>query len=41
MIWAAVLVLHIVLRLPDVALWIGFPILFIPWFLLGPDWFDR
>jgi len=41
-VWAAMLVLHIVLRLHDVGLWIGFPLLFVPWLLFGPsNWFDR
>ena len=41
-VWAAMLVLHLVLRLYDVALWIAFPLLFVPWLLLGPsNWFDR
>ena len=41
-IWAAVLGLHLILRLPDVWLWIGFPALFLPWLLFGPsNWFDR
>ena len=41
-IWAAVLALHIALRLHDIGLWIGFPLLFLPWVLLGPsNWFDR
>ena len=36
------LVLHLVLRLHDVGLWIGFPLLFVPWLLFGPsNWFDR
>ena len=41
-VWAAVLTLHIALRLPDIGLWIGFPLLFLPWLLFGPsNWFDR
>lgn len=37
-----VLTLHLMLRLPDVWLWIGFPALFAPWVLLGgSQWFDR
>jgi hypothetical protein len=41
-IWAAVLAIHVVFRLPDIGLWIGFPALFAPWLLLGPqNWFDR
>jgi hypothetical protein len=37
-----VLGLHIVLHLRDVDLWIAFPLLFVPWLLLGPsNWFDR
>ena len=41
-VWAAVLGLHLLLRLPDIGLWIGFPLLFLPWVLLGPsNWFDR
>ncbi len=41
-IWAAMVVLHLVLRLHDIGLWIGFPLLFVPWILLGPsNWFDR
>jgi hypothetical protein len=40
-IWAVVLVIHLVLRLPDVWLWIGFPALFVPWLLFGAKtWFD-
>ncbi len=40
-IWAAMLVLHLALRLPDVWLWIAFPALFVPYLLLGPKtWFD-
>jgi hypothetical protein len=41
-VWVAVLGLHLILRLPDVWLWIGFPALFLPWLLFGPsNWFDR
>ena len=41
-VWAAILALHIVLRLGDIALWIGFPLLFLPWLLFGSsNWFDR
>ena len=40
-IWAVVLLIHLVLRLPDVWLWISFPALFVPWLLFGPkNWFD-
>ncbi len=35
------LVLHLALGLRDVWLWICFPLLFVPWLLFGPDWFDR
>ncbi len=42
MIWAVVLLLHIMLRLPDIGLWIGFPALFLPWILFGgSSWLDR
>jgi hypothetical protein len=40
-IWAAMLSLHLILRLPDVWLWIAFPALFLPWMLFGPSNFDR
>lgn len=41
-IWAAVVALHLVLHLHDLALWIAFPLLFAPWLLFGPsNWFDR
>lgn len=41
-VWAAILLLHLTLRLKDVGLWIGFPLLFVPWLLFGPsNWFDR
>ncbi len=41
-VWAGVLALHLLLRLPDIALWICFPLLFLPWLLFGPsNWFDR
>ncbi len=40
-IWAGVLLLHLALRLPDVLLWICFPLLFAPFLLLGgKTWFD-
>jgi hypothetical protein len=40
-VWATVLTIHIALRLGDVLLWIGFPLLFLPWLLFGPkNWFD-
>ncbi len=36
------LTLHFALHLHDVALWICFPLLFLPWLLFGPsNWFDR
>ena len=41
-IWAVMLALHLILRLPDVWMWIGFPALFVPWLLFGgSQWFDR
>lgn len=41
-IWIAMLIVHIVFKLGDLRLWIGFPLLFLPWVLLGPsNWFDR
>jgi len=41
-VWAVVVALHAVLRLPDIRLWIGLPLLFAPWLLFGPsNWFDR
>jgi hypothetical protein len=41
-VWAAMLTLHLILRLPDVGLWIGIPLLFLPFLLFGPsNWFDR
>jgi len=41
-LWVVMVVLHLVLRLHDIGLWIGFPLLFVPWLLLGPsNWFDR
>ena len=41
-LWVVMLTLHIVLRLGDVALWICFPLLFVPWLLFGAsNWFDR
>ena len=41
-VWAVVVALHIWLRLPDIRLWIGLPLLFVPFLLLGPsNWFDR
>jgi hypothetical protein len=40
-VWATVLTIHVVLRLGDILLWIGFPVLFLPWVLFGPkNWFD-
>jgi len=36
------LALHLALRLPDVGLWIAFPLLVAPWLLFGSsNWFDR
>ena len=41
-VWAGMLALHLILRLHDVGLWIGFPLLLLPWLLFGPsNWFDR
>jgi hypothetical protein len=41
-VWAVMLALHLILHLPDVWLWIGFPALFVPWVLFGgSQWFDR
>jgi hypothetical protein len=41
-IWGAILALHVALHLGDILLWIGFPLLFLPWILLGgSNWFDR
>jgi hypothetical protein len=41
-IWAFMVVLHLALRLHDIGLWLCFPLLFVPWLLLGPsNWFDR
>ena len=34
--WAAGLSLHLALRLPDVRLWLAFPLLILPWRLFGP-----
>ena len=40
-VWVFGLGLHLALRLPDVRLWIGFPLLILPWYLVGrSDWFD-
>jgi hypothetical protein len=40
-IWAVVFSIHLILGLPDIWLWIGFPALFVPWLLFGPrTWFD-
>jgi hypothetical protein len=40
-VWAGMLILHLALGLRDVWLWVCFPLLFVPWLLFGPDWFDR
>ena len=40
LIWAGVVVLHLILRLPDIRLWLAVPLLILPWWLFGPDWFE-
>lgn len=41
-VWAAALALHVALKLPDIRLWIGLPLLVVPYLLIGPsNWFDR
>ena len=41
-IWAFMVALHLALGLHDIALWICFPLLFVPWLLFGAsNWFDR
>jgi hypothetical protein len=41
LIWAGGLTIHLVLRLPDLRLWIAFPLLLAPWLLFGRQtWFD-
>ncbi len=39
-VWACGLGLHLALRLPDVRLWIGFPLLVLPWWLIDRGWFE-
>ena len=34
--WAAGLSIHLLLRLPDVRLWLAVPLLILPWRLFGP-----
>ncbi len=41
-VWALGVVVHAVLRLHDLRLWLGFPLLLAPWLLFGPsNWLDR
>jgi hypothetical protein len=41
LLWAVVVGVHVILRRPDLWVWVGFPLLILPWRLFGRDWFER